>query len=324
MLIVHPIADTAQTGNQLYVLREDLLPFGFGGNKVRITDAYFEDFRRKECSVMVAYGNEHSNLCRVIANRCCQEKTPCYILYSYDYLQAPGRSKQPVSSNAKLTALFGANIVPCNKADISSSVEALLTRLERSGEKPYYIYGNKYGVGNEGVPATAYASRYSEILKHSSMEHSSFDYIFLASGTGSTQAGLICGHILAEDACQVIGILISSREYERAVSVIHEGIRQCLPLMGKSPATSYLDEIHLETEYTCGGYGIAGPEIYQCISEQLCANGLPLDPCYTGKAFYGMQQYLKKNHIQNKRVLFIHTGGTPLFFDCLNQGLLKG
>ena len=94
--------------------------------------------------------------------------------------------------------------------------------------------------------------------------------------------------------------------------------------MGGDANISYSEEIHLDASYTAGGYGIANQEIYQCITKQLRVNGIPLDPCYTGKAFYGMQQYLLKNRVRNKNVLFIHTGGIPLFFDCLTDGLLKG
>ena len=45
---------------------------------------------------------------------------------------------------------------------------------------------------------------------------------------------------------------------------------------------------------------------------------MPLDPTYTGKAFWGMQDYLNRKCITGKKVLFIHTGGTPLFFDYMN------
>lgn len=31
-----------------------------------------------------------------------------------------------------------------------------------------------------------------------------------------------------------------------------------------------------------------------------------------------MKNYLSKNNIENKNILFIHTGGTPLFFDFIN------
>ena len=42
---------------------------------------------------------------------------------------------------------------------------------------------------------------------------------------------------------------------------------------------------------------------------------MPLDGTYTGKAFYGMKQYIGEHGLQGKNILFLHTGGTPLFFD---------
>ncbi len=55
------------------------------------------------------------------------------------------------------------------------------------------------------------------------------------------------------------------------------------------------------------------------IKEVLLYYGLPLDSTYTGKAFYGMKEYLTKNNIKDKKILFIHTGGTPLFFNDLEE-----
>ncbi len=55
------------------------------------------------------------------------------------------------------------------------------------------------------------------------------------------------------------------------------------------------------------------------IKEVMIRYGIPMDSTYTGKAFFGMKQYLKENHIEDKKVLFIHTGGTPLFFDDLKD-----
>ena len=44
-----------------------------------------------------------------------------------------------------------------------------------------------------------------------------------------------------------------------------------------------------------------------------------MDTTYVGKAFWGMLKFLEDNRIEGKRVLFIHTGGTPLFFDKLEK-----
>ena len=47
--------------------------------------------------------------------------------------------------------------------------------------------------------------------------------------------------------------------------------------------------------------------------------GIPFDHTYTGKAFGGMLDYVEKAEIKDKNILFIHTGGVPLFFDYLGK-----
>ena len=51
----------------------------------------------------------------------------------------------------------------------------------------------------------------------------------------------------------------------------------------------------------------------------LIKNGIELDPTYTGKAYVGCEKYLRDNNITGKKVLFVHTGGLPLFFDLMNE-----
>ena len=71
-------------------------------------------------------------------------------------------------------------------------------------------------------------------------------------------------------------------------------------------ATVFIDD------YTTG-YGKDDPRVKDTILMAFRKYGIPLDPTYTGKAFMGMTEYLKD--IRDKNVLFIHTGGTPLFWD---------
>lgn len=70
----------------------------------------------------------------------------------------------------------------------------------------------------------------------------------------------------------------------------------------------------MQDEYLCNGYGTYNRQIEKTIHQQLTCNGMPLDPTYTGKAFWGMREYIKKNKIVGKKILFIHTGGTPPVF----------
>lgn len=315
---IYKIHDSEKKGNRIYVKREDLLPFSLGGNKVRIAREFFDDMETKGCDVMVAYGNSRSNLCRVIANECYIRRIPCYIINSIEEHE----EVQADTSNSRLMKILGAQIIPCQKNNIAETVERTIKDIERNGRKPYYIFGSKYGTGNEAVAARAYAKVYKEIKEYERLNGFEFDYIFHASGTGATQSGLICGHIIAGDRTKIVGVLISSRDYARAVSVIAGGISDFMNHAGVI-VKNYSDEIHLEVKYNKGGYGLYDTNIVECIKEQFLESGLPLDPVYTGKAYWGMLQYLKEYGIKGKNILFLHTGGTPLFYDCLNAGELK-
>lgn len=316
---IYQIRDRNRSGNRIYVMREDLIPVSMGGNKVRIAAEFFEDMKTKGCDVMVAYGNLRSNLCRVIANQCYMRKIPCYIICSKE--ETDGDELE--TSNSRMMRLFDAKIVLCSKNSIADTVEKTMKAIEDGGHKPYYIYGNKFGTGNEGVAAGAYAKAYHKLKVYEKEHNCSFDYIFHASGTGATQAGLISGHILEKDQTKVVGILISSRTCERATAIIREGVQSYLERMGRPWDEIWERELILASDYTKGGYGVFDEEIVSCIRLELQENSLPLDPVYTGKAFLGMQKYITEQKIKGKNILFIHTGGTPLFYDCLADGTIK-
>ena len=198
---------------RLYCKREDLLPFSLGGNKVRIGRAFFRDMQEKNKDCMIIYGNSRSNLCRVLANLCCAEKIPCYMICSSEE-----NEEQPIeTNNSRLMKWLGAEVIPCRKTEIAQTVEQTMNRLTEEGYHPYYIFGDKFGTGNEGTPVQAYVDGYREILAWEKEQNISFSHIFAASGTGSTQCGLVSGKLLEQGTEQIIGLSISSREYDRAI-----------------------------------------------------------------------------------------------------------
>ncbi len=300
--------------NEIYIMREDLLPFSMGGNKVRIAGAFFRDMQEKNCDAMLIYGEKHSNLCRVLSNLCCSRGIFCVMICSHGE-----NEEEKVTNNTRFIEWSGTEIVHCKKTEIAETVEAQMNRLREMGKKPYYIYGDKTGRGNEGTAAAAYAEAYDEIREYEKKMDREFDYIFLPSGTGATQSGLLCGHFRAEDKKKIMGIMISSREKERMFSVIQDGIEEYHKKSGRGLKTDYEKEIFLLDEYRIGGYGLYDERVKECIRRQYRTNGIPLDPIYTGKAFWGMEEYIKENHIKNSRILFLHTGGTPLFYDFLQK-----
>lgn len=177
--------------------------------------------------------------------------------------------------------------------------------------KPYYIYGDKYGQGNEAVPVNAYRKVYDEIIEQEKQHKIKFDMIFHASGTGMTQAGLICGQILNDEKSyekKIIGIS-TARTCEQEIPVLRKYIKMYLK-NDKKYMPLINSFIHLKDKWILNGYGQYNIEILNVIKKTLQIDGLPLDTTYTGKAFYGMLEYIKQQEISGKKILFIHTGGT--------------
>ena len=142
-----------------------------------------------------------------------------------------------------------------------------------------------------------------------------FDYIFHTSGTGTTQAGLICGTIIHGDTeRQIIGIS-NARKNPCGGQVVLDSVNGYLASIGLNPLG--VKVVNFIDDYVLDGYGSYNDEILQILKEVLINDGIPLDTNYTAKGFWGMKKYVKKNQISGKNILFIHTGGTPLFFDDL-------
>lgn len=307
---IYEIHNTAEQGNRIFVKREDLLPFSMGGNKVRIGWEFYRDMLRTDADCMVIYGDRRSNLCRVLGNICSREQIPCYMVCTS--VEETCRS----SCNSRMMEWMQAEVVPCRKDAVAECVQHLFERLEGEGRRPYYIYGNQWGEGREGVPVQAYVDAYQEILRQESRLGVSFDYIFTASGTGATQSGLIAGSLLAGDRKEIIGISVS-REKGRGTQIMARALCQYFKTRGIPVPDQLEDRIHLADEYLQGGYGKYDERIDECIRRQFLVNAIPLDPTYTGKAFWGMERYLEERHIENADILFLHTGGSPLFYDYL-------
>lgn len=294
-------------GNRLWVKREDLLPISFGGNKARKAELFFREIDGGDYDCVVTYGSSHSNHCRVVANLAAARGLPCILI-------GPAEVSDE-TFNSRMMRLFGAEIrtVPVDR--VHDTIEETLVALRAEGRKPYFIQGG--GHGNLGTEA--YVLCYEEIRAWEEQNRLHFDRVFLASGTGTTQAGLVCGQLLHGDEREIVGISIA-RKNPRGRNVVLESVHDYMASRGVSrpeeaieAATVFMDA------YTGAGYGKDDPLIRETIRSVLIRYGLPLDSTYTAKAFAGMQQYLTERNITGETLLFLHTGGTPLFFDDLRN-----
>ena len=74
-------------------------------------------------------------------------------------------------------------------------------------------------------------------------------------------------------------------------------------------------DIEIIDGYVGRGYALSRSEELMLLCEVAREEGIFLDPVYTGKAFFGMVQELKRDpRCFGDRIIFIHTGGTPQIF----------
>lgn len=293
--------------NNIYIKREDLLGFSFGGNKMRKAMIFFQDIDKGDFSCLVTYGSSSSNHARIIANMAKTRNLPCYII-------SPEEASEE-TFNSKMMKIFGAKIIRVPVNEVRENIDGLIEKLKSKGQKPYFIQGG--GHGNLGTKA--YVDSFSEIMEYENQNGIEFDYIFHASGTGTTQAGLVVGKILNEKEVNIVGISIA-RKNPRGRKVVLESIKDYLSSIKFPVSEADIDKnVVFCDDYILGGYGKYNSDIDLVIGRTMNKFGIPLDPTYTGKAYFGMERYLEKNFIENKNILFIHTGGAPLYFDYLKN-----
>lgn len=295
--------------NDIFIKREDLFPYSFGGNKARKGILFFKDIDEGNYDCIVTYGSSHSNHGRVIANMAAERNIPCYII-------APAEVADE-TFNSRFTKLFGVEVTLVPVEQVHKTINRKMEELKKNGRKPYFIAGG--GHGNIGTQA--YESCYEEICLYERINQLHFDYIFFASGTGTTHAGLVCGQLKHRDKREIVGISIARKNpYGRDIVIgsIREYIKKehlvdTIVEADIQNSTIFIDE------YIEDGYGKKNECIDNVIKRVMIQYGIPMDSTYTGKAFWGMEQYIKKKKIKGKNILFIHTGGTPLFFDDLRR-----
>lgn len=286
-------ADRSPTGQPLYVARDDLYPLYYGGNKARKMAYNITDIEENQCNAVVSTGGIQSNHCRVVALACAERGWTCKLV-----LHGSRELFYAEKGNALLMRRSGAEIEFVEGADIGPAMDRCMEDLKARGKRPYYLYGG--GHNRSGV--LAYRDAMQEFKEHWSPDAPP-DHIFLASGTGSTQAGLLAGcRKLHWSSTRICGISVA-RTKDRGQAAILES----LDFVGESPE-SYQDEIYFVDHYTFGGYALYSQELTDFTGRMARETGLILDPTYTGKAFYGMLDLISSEQLKG-RVVFWHTGG---------------
>ena len=124
------------------------------------------------------------------------------------------------------------------------------------------------------------------------------DVVFVASGTGGTQGGIVAAAAHAGRPVEVVG-----------VSVARTAPRGTAPVSEAAAWAGRVDgDVTFVDSYIGEGYGSVYPNLANAVAFAW-RFGLPVDTTYTGKAFLAMVESARRGDLEGRRVLFWHTGG---------------
>jgi len=288
----------ASVSDNFKIFRDDLYPFLGGGNKGRKMDAIAKDIFLKNANALVTTGGFQSNHCRAVAVFAAQYKLKCTLV-----LHGSKDEFEKQSGNAKIMRLSGSEIIFVEQSSqIGETMDKAMKQYKVQGFEPYYIWGG----GHTYEGGLAYIDAVKE-LKDYGIENNWFpDYIFHASGTGSTQSGILAGlDKFGFDKTKVIGISVG-RKSEQATQIVDDFYKK---LCSHYHIRCLNRESIVLDDYLLGGYGQYNKDLEKLSLNSIKDYGFTLDTCYTGKAFYGMLDFIQKNNINTENILFWHTGG---------------
>jgi len=289
----------------LWIKRDDLTGFGFGGNKVRSLEYLAADAMKKNSNILITGGSHGSNHVRTTMAVAAHLGLKGLAVLS-------GTRPSTKNGNLLLDQLLGAKLIFTgdeNRSNIDDFIEDEVKRLQSLDERPYLI--RRGGVSSLGC--IGYVSAAMEICSQLQNLNLKPDILLCATGCGVTQAGLLVGFKLMGLNCQIYGITVSRTR--------DECIAQIKQLIGETEETLGLDskvpsnDIFVFDEYIGDGYTMPTSKGIEAIHLVAQTEGIFLDPIYTGKAMAGLTDLVKKGHIGlDQKVIFLHTGGSPSIF----------
>lgn len=286
----------------VWIKRDDQTGLALGGNKTRKLEFLLADALAQGCDTLITTGAVQSNHCRQTAAAAAQAGLACHLVLG-------GQPPAGPNGNLLLDMLLGAELHWTSREDRLNRLAALCDELAAAGKRPYFI---TYG-GSDPVGATGYAAALEETLAQARAENVTFDAIVFASSSGGTQAGLAAGAWALGCEWPVLGISIDESEgalREKVAALATETAQRIA-----HPRAFAAADILVDASYLGEGYGVVGELEREAVRVMARSEGILLDPVYTGRAFGGLLDILRRAR-QDKppRILFWHTGGAPALF----------
>lgn len=303
---LEPMANLGRAlGCDLWVKRDDCTGIGMGGNKVRQLEFYLGKAQAVAATQVLITGAVQSNFVRATAAMAARLGMGCHIQLEE---RVPGTGAlYRQNGNVLLDRLLGATLHSYPKGEDEAGADANLAaiagELKARGERPFIV---PLAATAPPTGALGYADAALELLAQGER----FDEIFVASGSALTHCGVLLGLRAMGDGTRVQGVCVRRDAQSQKARVARrlDDLAALLEIGNPVPAA----EIRLTDAALAPGYGRMSEGTIGAIRRTARAEGLFLDPVYTGKVMAGLIGEAAR--LEGKRVLFWHTGGQPALF----------
>ncbi len=289
-------------GPRLFVKRDDQTGLATGGNKTRKLEFLVADALDRHMDTLITAGAPQSNHARQTAAAAAKAGMKCVLVLR-------GQPQSGRQGNLLLDELLGAEIRWAAREAVEATMTETANELSVKGNLPYLI---PYG-GSNPIGATGYVAAMEELMKQAKQMNLRFDRIVFASSSSGTQAGLAVGAKATGYTGQVLGISVDEKREDlqtKAARLATETAAHLGQIMKFTPG-----DMDVNADYLGAGYAVLGEPERDAIRLAAQTEGLLLDPVYTGRAFAGMMDLIRKGSIRrDETVLFWHTGGTSALF----------
>ncbi|MEG1469307.1 MAG: D-cysteine desulfhydrase family protein [Anaerovoracaceae bacterium] len=295
-----------ELGVNIYLKRDDLTQFGVGGNKLRKLEYLVKEAIDTGSTMLITVGGAQTNHGRLTAAVAAKFGMKSAIIAVDDY---PGE----ISANLLLDGIMGCHVYLVQKDGIndketleSNAVKKVTEEWEAKGEKVYFIPmggSNELGILGYYDCAVELANQVDE-LGLTNVK------VVVPVGSMGTYMGVAVGIKDLKLPISAIGIGILPRKQSLmsfALEYYHK-IKEYFDL----DFDMNEEDFNLTEEYDRGVYNGPNKEVREAIYYLGRKEAIIMDPCYTGKAFAGLLEMIKKGDIkQGDNVIMIHTGGVP-------------
>ncbi|MCG1011224.1 D-cysteine desulfhydrase family protein [Tepidanaerobacter sp. GT38] len=304
-------------GINLYIKRDDLTGLALGGNKTRKLEFIMGKAVEQKYDTVITAGALHSNHALQTAAAAKKLGMDAVLVL---------RGKEENKGNYFMDKIIDADTRVFNvktSKELRVFMDDIKRELATKGKKPLVIPVG----GSDSVGALGYINAAIEINEQLKELNLELDYVVSATSSGGTQAGTTLGYKILAPSTKILNIGVGDPR-EELLSDVYNLIEETQDMLGIQERLIEKKEVDLNTidGYGFGGYGTIVREVVDLIRYVAKLEGFYLDPVYTGKAFYGLMDLVRKKVIpQDSNVLFIHTGGLGGLFqyDDVISELLK-